>query len=382
MSDLPIQNVYAAYRMARSLLAMNIGPTQRQNEKNNAVERVLMSLYISAVSNGTDDIRGINHPLTRDTDFVEQLYVELTSKRIGKYVFAAIISTIYSLTNTPPPLAEVTATYRDGVITIRSLSTEAVIETIRPTLGARVIHILAKYPPSATAQMILRYESMARGGQHWSIPLRQYRYLYDSWGVRWEAFASPLNSGLIDRPDTSYCSLFSHDKQFGSVGDFFLYPLYGKNAGLDAAAELYLEADALSDDDLAEHVSRLAIQAASDPAPALAAAPPMHWAINPPFITAIIDRVVKKIEMELPYAERSDITVMLFIVLPSWTDLPSYAALMNSPYKRFHLHLGGGQHYYDHASAAKVVKSKSTVFVLDTCTPRRDYAQIARHMVC
>ena len=345
---------------------------------------MMMSLYTHAVSSGTDDIRDVCTSLTRSTSFVEQLYVELSYKSINKKVFDVIIDTISSLSATKSCLAAITATYHNGSITISNTSTKDVIETIRPVLGARIINILTRYPPGDTAQMILRYESMARGGQHWSIPQRQYKHLYKTWGVRWEAFASPLNSGLIDLPGTSYCSLFSHDKMFGSVGNFFSYPLYGR--GHNTAADIYLDSKLNQPsspppdseaNDLSKSIANLKIGDDTLPPPI-----PMRWAINPPFITTVIDKVVSKIETELSFAEKYGIEVMLFVILPTWNDLSSYNALMDSPYKRFHLNLQQGHHYYDHASTTKIVNSKSTVFVLDTCSVRKNYTRIAHHMGC
>ena len=75
----------------------------------------------------------------------------------------------------------------------------------------------------AVLKMMLRYMSIISSSQHWAAPIEYFRTLY-SMGVRFESFASPLNSVFI-RPEfkeTHICTLFPDtDAPFGSIGGFF-----------------------------------------------------------------------------------------------------------------------------------------------------------------
>lgn len=79
-------------------------------------------------------------------------------------------------------------------------------------------------PDQIIGIMLMRYASLANGGQQWNIPYKNYKYLYDKYNARIEGFASPINSQLIEinYKDINFCSLFHDtDHYFGSLGNFF-----------------------------------------------------------------------------------------------------------------------------------------------------------------
>ncbi len=69
--------------------------------------------------------------------------------------------------------------------------------------------------------MLLRYMGLGINGHHCAIPINTYEYLYNTFNIRREGYASPLNSKLLKWNDTKFCSLFyDTDKYFGSMGPF------------------------------------------------------------------------------------------------------------------------------------------------------------------
>lgn len=74
-------------------------------------------------------------------------------------------------------------------------------------------------------RMLLKYDGISiSGGQQWSAPDAFFDDLYNNWNLRFEAFASPLNSKLMERKDCKYFSLFKDiDAPFGSLGNIFNY---------------------------------------------------------------------------------------------------------------------------------------------------------------
>lgn len=76
--------------------------------------------------------------------------------------------------------------------------------------------------PTATLRALLRYDSLGAYGCSWGTPYAAAQELHASYGVRYECFASPLNSRLYTLPDTAICSLFlDTDAPFRSLGSFF-----------------------------------------------------------------------------------------------------------------------------------------------------------------
>jgi len=135
---------------------------------------------------------------------------------------------------------------------------------------------------TALTRMLLRYEAALPGGQQLGLPRESYVALY-ALGVRNEGFASPFNSRMVamDRPDTTFCSLFPDtDTIFGSLGLF-------------------------QQVDMAAH--------------------PGGWAINPPYVETLMNSAVAKALAEL---ERVEATV--FILLPAWDDAAAVKAATGS----------------------------------------------------
>ncbi len=140
----------------------------------------------------------------------------------------------------------------------------------------------------------MNYDSILNGGQQWSIPFDTYEKLYKLFGFRYEGFSSPFNSKLIDKIDAKFCSLFSTDVSFGSLGNFF-------------------------DISLTPNVSNMRTQTTNNN--------PIkqhRWVINPPFIESLMNDAANRVVQQISSASES-ITVLF--VMPYWTDSDVYTLL-------------------------------------------------------
>lgn len=210
--------------------------------------------------------------------------------------------------------------------------------------------VMPRFHQKDIAKMVLRYASILPHGQQWAVPVAQYEHLYSKFGIRYEGFASPLNSRLISYGDTYFCSLFPDtDAPFGSIGRFF-------------------------DTDLLRPLGKVGEQ---------------HWAINPPYIDSIMIRAAQKICAACEEAaETEGSEFMCFFIMPAWEDSESYRLLSNSPYRRVEQHLkskprpsrkgakrpkrAAAHHFYEYDGKKIPAKFPSIVFVMDTYGTRRE----------
>lgn len=205
-------------------------------------------------------------------------------------------------------------------------------------LGIRKIDELKKKNNTDVANMLLKYESMVNKGQQWAVPNEQYKYLNENYGVEYEGFASPINSGLSDKKNGKFCSLFPEiDKPFGSIGKFFDQHLY-------------------SDEN------------------------PRHWCINPPFVEQLIDKVTIKIIEDIEYAVDNNLEVMVFYILPNWTDCKGFDTAWNSKYTKFKEILYKGTYIYEAKGKPIKIPINSAVMILDSYKKKIDYSKITKKM--
>ncbi|PAA86415.1 hypothetical protein BOX15_Mlig021227g1 [Macrostomum lignano] len=157
----------------------------------------------------------------------------------------------------------------------------------------RISFLVRNFGLKATARMLLRYETLGTGSLQWGDPVTVHHALYEHMGVRYEGFASPLNSKLLGKPDVAFCSLFPDtDAPFGSLGDFF-----------------------------AVDFSRY----------------PGGWTVNPPFIEELMLQVANKV---LDYLNRdASGACWFFVTFPCWGDSPGWQRLAESKHKLQQLYL-------------------------------------------
>lgn len=180
---------------------------------------------------------------------------------------------------------------------------------------------------------------MTPGGQQWSLPARVYDLFVKKYGATLEGFASPFNSqmihfmpgasadpaslGLSSAKNIGFCSLFPDlDAAFGSLGNFFNV-------------------------DLAERVS----------------------VINPPYVTDMIDAIVRKCSETCKNAANAPGTTRMFIVVPNWTDADFYNKLSTSPYLEKMLVHQKGTHFHEDPNNSEnriVATFARTIFILSS----------------
>ena len=143
--------------------------------------------------------------------------------------------------------------------------------------------------------MLARYEIYSAGatGFQGSLTPEVFGALNTLFGVQGECFASPLNAYF-----PSYYSAFPDiDKFFGSLGSF-----------------------------------------QQDFKPSKGA-----WEINPPFVNSVMFQMTLLLNNLL---EQPDADLFFFIIIPSWTDSPSYENLIHSKYLRYTWQLMRKKHSY------------------------------------
>jgi len=159
----------------------------------------------------------------------------------------------------------------------------------------------------------MRYDTLLSNGQQWGIPQCHVDYLYSTWGVRNEAFASPINSRLFGKKDAIFCSLFPDiDSHFGSIGSFF-------DTDLDRSG---------------------------------------NWIVNPPFIESIMNDSANVVLAQLA----NDKPQTFFFIIPAWKDSLTYELLHESKYNRSELELSGGTYFFEDPSGKKIWTKSSSIY--------------------
>lgn len=186
------------------------------------------------------------------------------------------------------------------------------------TVTTSLAWLLQHYSLQDVCASIIRHLSLCvSSGQHWRLPQTHIDYLYTHCGIRYEAFTSPMNSGLIvhqnetsDSNGVRWFSLFPEDKLIGSSGNFFDCDL----------------------EELSENII-----------------------INPPFIETVMNDAATKI---LEYFDTHPQThVTAFYMCPEWSDCEAYQKLTKSPWCIAEITLNRGRYHYLNTDGEKVYTS-------------------------
>lgn len=117
---------------------------------------------------------------------------------------------------------------------------------------------------------LLRYSGLGITGQHCSLSNEIYTYLYDKLNIKGEGFSSILNSKLIEKENTTICTVFRDtDKYFKSIGPMRPNIILRNNE--------------------------------------------FNWTLNPPFFTSIVKLAIKNIISAL---FRSETKIILILTIP------------------------------------------------------------------
>lgn len=187
----------------------------------------------------------------------------------------------------------------------------------------------------AAAEVYARYRVLALGGQQWAVPQRHADRLYD-WGVRGEAFASPLNSRFVGKPNAVFCSLFPDvDGVYGSLGNFF-----------------------------AQDLGALGLS----------------WLVNPPFVESILRAAAEKVIAALDAPDAPPLTI--FFIMAAWEDSEAYMLLDGAATKKADLRLKAGQYHYEDPSSRRVpTRAASHYFALSNSSEASEAAQLLADML-
>lgn len=327
----------------------------------NCLERWVLTL---AMESGTVyRITNAKDPVNR------KLVSELNDKKIPRLI-NQILSTVKNslrlehpvvLQNNTRPFVDKNNNRQGWIVNIKVKNAPNV--RIPIPVSKQKYELLQTYEKKPLTLMFLRYSTLINKGQQWALPQAQFKHLAENYGVRYEGFASPLNSGLSSLGG-KFCSLFRDtDEVFGSLGSFFDQTLYA-----DPVDNIGLEK--LNIGDTEEKVG------ACDKS-----AEPKHWVVNPPFIISVMGRTSDKILSELDAASDLKVDVMVVYILPSWTDFDGYIKIQASKHLKHTHYLEKKNHFYEHMGSRKIVNSKSTIFVLDTYEKKKDYSDIATPMM-
>jgi hypothetical protein len=158
-----------------------------------------------------------------------------------------------------------------------------------------------KSSESNFVKFILRYIGYGITGQHCALPIKIYDYFYDNLGIKCEGFASPLNSKLLEKKDTIYCSLFyDTDKFYSSKGIF-------------------------TKEILVEYGEKY------------------NFTLNPPYFTEVFEIVYYAVNYAFEKIKRDDFIIV--ILIPKWINNNVYQNLKSSKYCKYLLELDVGKHY-------------------------------------
>jgi hypothetical protein len=206
-----------------------------------------------------------------------------------------------------------------------------------------ILAVLRRYKKQHVLAMMLRYASILVMGQQWGVPPSQYDLLYKKYNVRYEGFASPLNSRLMGKKDAKFCSLFKDtDKHFGSLGPFFNVNMLKPNG-------------------IKEN--------------------PINWTVNPPYVDSILVASAKKVHKTCINADKANIEFMAFFIMPGWEDSECYKILDNSRFKRRKFKFIRDTYFYEYQNKNIIGKFTSYVFILDTYKTTIDYTNICAGMM-
>lgn len=293
-------------RMLASLVAV-AGDGLGEYEARNTLERYLLSV---AQAWGSSGARGGLHAYAIDPAHADQtraarekFVAELQEKgiagspRVAAEVFNGLAALIRDTTASAERVLDLRTT-RDACPSL-VVANERAQFSILVTPRMKAMFALAtarglshEDAVRAVAAVCMRYASVLAGPQHWGMPQEEFDRMYDVLGVRFEGFASPLNSRAViwaaRGGDARFCSLFPDvDGVFGSLGSFF-------------------DVDLL------------------DPLGA-GGAPGAAWEINPPFIESLLEEVTGRV---LAAARRAGGRFLAVMLYPKWDDSAAVVPLL------------------------------------------------------
>lgn len=312
-------------------------------EIKNILERFLISIANLNKNNTSSKIFSI---LNFEDTIVQKAYNEILDKKyflkknlsdiqIKDIVQKNIINEINDFLNDPPKnnIPETILKYNTTDNTITYLD-------VQVKVNQTVLEVLIKFKQKYVIQMIIRYSTMLLQGQQWGIPFEQYNYLYKKYNLRFEGFASPLNSRLMGKKDAHFCSLFyDTDKYFGSIGSFFKVDMINPVNNNTKYSSIV-------------------------------------WLICPPYIDKILTYSAEKVLESIEIAKKNKIEMIIFFIMPGWDTSESYLMLHKSKNKKFEEKLKPHKYFYEYQGKHITAVFNSFAFVLESYDSKNDYTNI------
>lgn len=286
-----INESYQKFLVANSLEKLALS-NKNSYEFRNVLERYLMTAY----------------PHQYSIKAFENLEKEMKKKRIEPRV--VLIKKITTIINSKPSIGKPILEIREEKYKVIMYYGEFVFEI--PKLRYQLLRTFGD--DYDILQCALEYKSLLPSSQQWAIPLKEYQK-YVAEGATIEGFASPFNSQIIvvDRR-LHYCSLFEHDKKFGSLGNFFDQDFAGQTV-----------------------------------------------IVNPPFVESILQAAAEKCDREL-----ATHPCKFVFYGPEWNDSPFYQILRKSAFLIKEEVLVAGSYHYEDLLTNKPIKANynSVIFTL------------------
>lgn len=199
----------------------------------------------------------------------------------------------------------------------------------REITAERMRTLVEKAGKGAVIKLFVRYACIISGSQHWEAPLNYFKVLY-ALGVRFEGFASPINSQFIraEFPEARFCSLFPDvDAPFGSIGGFFQVDFLS-----------YWTPDT-----------------------------PVQVVVGPPYYDELILNIARRVIDHCDRAIASGRAIRFIITHSnSWDFSDGFKLLRESKYKRVDHVYAPGDHFYNNDTGRQIIARFSTrLFMLD-----------------
>ncbi|VVU95603.1 Phosphorylated CTD interacting factor 1 WW domain [seawater metagenome] len=312
------------------------------------IQNILERLLISLVNNRSNKNK-LFYKINFTNEFIFKAYNEILEKKeklkhkysksqIKSIVEKIIVKIINNFVNTPPLsiIPKTIIKFDDSNFSINYLD-------INIKVNPNVFNILKKYPGKDVIIMIIRYSTLLLQGQQWGIPFEQYNEWYNNYDLRFEAFASPLNSRLMGKKNAYFCSIFyDTDKIFGSIGSFYDVSL----------------TNPLNNNNQDKKV----------------------WSICPPYIDKILTYSAQKTIKALKEAESNNQKLIIFFVMPGWEKSESYIILSSTKYKSNKKKLEKNSYYYEYQGRYIPANFNSYGFVLESLKSEDNYEKVFNRM--
>jgi hypothetical protein len=279
-------------------------------EARNIVERWLLSIANADIPSYSWTtvyrIPPIAHPI--NVKLADELFAKhyTTTPAAARSLTQSILSMVDAVIAAPPA--------RDDRWSASCCTSALAYREFSTPVDVRLARLIEIGGCNAAVRVAMRYAAVGGTGQQWGLPQYHHDYLYEMHGVRGEAFASPLNSRYLGKPNAHFCSLFvDTDACYGSLGSFFAQDMHALRG---------------------------------------------NWTVNPPYVESLMARAAAKVCDSMTY----DHPQTVFAIMPHWTDTASYELYHRSPFLVSEMLMLPHQYYYESPSGARIDTNVPSIY--------------------